>query len=87
VNHAYVHNVVTVMNCHGLVLKGTNSTVDGVYARGHGIDSVIVKSDNYAPASQDYLSNITIEPLIAPGDHKGHYHSGRRCAYIQYQHL
>jgi hypothetical protein len=71
VNHAYVHNVVTVMNCHGLVLKGTNSTVDGVYSRGHGIDSVIVKSDNYAPASQDNLSNIVIEPLILAGDTKG----------------
>jgi hypothetical protein len=35
VNNAYVRNVVTVMNCHGLVLKGTNSTVSGVYARGH----------------------------------------------------
>ena len=71
VNHAYVHNVVTVMNCHGFVLKGTNSTVDGVYSRGHGIDSIIVKSDNYAPASQDHLSNIVIEPLIAAGDTKG----------------
>jgi len=30
VNNAYVRNVVTVMNCHGLVLKGTNSTVSGV---------------------------------------------------------
>jgi hypothetical protein len=28
-------------------------------------------SDNYAPTSNDYLSNITIEPLIAPGDTKG----------------
>jgi hypothetical protein len=71
VNHAYVHNVVTVMNCHGFVLKGTNSTVDGVYSRGHGIDSIIVKSDNYAPASHDRLSNIVIEPLIAAGDTKG----------------
>jgi hypothetical protein len=71
VNNAYVHNVVTVMNCHGLVLKGTNSTVDGAYARGHGIDSVIVESDNYAPASHDLLLNITIEPLIAVGDTKG----------------
>jgi hypothetical protein len=32
---------------------------------------VIVKSDNYAPASQDQLSNITIEPLLAAGDTKG----------------
>jgi hypothetical protein len=71
VKHAYVHNVATVMNCHGLVLKGTNSVVDGVYSRGHGIDSVIVESDDYAPTSQDDLSNITIEPLMAPGDTKG----------------
>lgn len=71
VNHAYVHNVVAVMNCHGVVLKGTNSTVNGVYSRGHGIDAVIVESDNYAPTSQDDLSNITIEPMIAAGDTKG----------------
>jgi len=71
VNHAYVHNVVTAMNCHGLALKGTNSTVDGVYAKGHGIDAVIVESDDYAPTSKDDLSTITIEPLIAAGDTKG----------------
>ena len=71
VNHAYVHNVVTAMNCHGLVLKRTNSTMDGVYARGHGTDAVIVESGDYAPTSKDDLSNITIEPLIAAGDTKG----------------
>lgn len=71
VNSAYVHNVQTVMNQHGLVLKGTNSTVDGVYARGHGIDSVIVKSDAYAPASHDALSNILIQPLFSAADTKG----------------
>jgi len=71
VNQAYIHNVVAVMNLHGLVLKGTNSVVDGVVSRGHSITSVIVKSDNYAPASQDNLSNITIEPLIYPGDTRG----------------
>lgn len=71
VNNAYVHNVHIVLNCHGLVLKGTNSKVDGVYSRGHGMDSVIVKSDAYAPASNDTLSNITIGPLVSPGDTKG----------------
>jgi hypothetical protein len=71
VSNAYVHNVQTVMNQHGLVLKGTNSTVDGVYARGHGIDSVIVKSDAYALTSHDALSNITIESLFSAGDTKG----------------
>jgi len=71
VNNAMVRNVSTVYNQHGLVLKGTNSTVDGVYSRGHGNDSVIVKSDAYAPASDDTLSNITIEPLLSPGDTKG----------------
>lgn len=71
VNNAYVHNVQTVMNCHGLVLKGTNSTVDGVFARGHGIDSVIVKAETFALVSQDTLTNIKIEPLVSPGDTKG----------------
>jgi hypothetical protein len=71
VNNAYVHNVHTVMNCHGLVLKGTNSTVDGVLSRGHGNDSVIIKAETFAPVSQDTLSNITIEPLRSPGDTRG----------------
>lgn len=71
VNNAYVHNVQTVMNQHGLVLKGTNSTVDGVYSRGHGINSVIVKSDAYAVTAHDALSNITIESLFSARDTKG----------------
>lgn len=71
VNHAYVQNVVVIMNLHGFVLKGTNSMVDGVFSRGHSVTSVIVKSDNYAPSSQDNLSNITIEPLFHPGDTRG----------------
>jgi hypothetical protein len=71
VNHAYVHDIVAIMNLHGFVLKGTNSVVDGVFSRGHSVTSVIVKSDNYAPSSQDNLSNITIEPLSHPGDTRG----------------
>jgi len=71
VNNAYVHNVQTVMNTHGLVLKGTNSKVDGVQSRGHGNDSVIVKSDAYAPASRDTLTNITMDPLLSAGDTRG----------------
>ena len=71
VNNAYIHNVMTVMNRHGLVLKGTNSTINGVYSRGHSIDSVIVKSDAFAPTSHDALSQINIAPLVAPDDTKG----------------
>jgi hypothetical protein len=71
VNHAFIHNVVVVMNQHGLVVKGTNSTVDGVFASGHGITSVLVKSEDYAPASQNDLSNVTIQPLFAAGDTNG----------------
>jgi len=71
VNNAYVHNVQTVMNLHGLVLKGTNSKIDGVYARGHGIDSVIVESDAYAPTSHNALLHIRIESLFSAGDTKG----------------
>jgi hypothetical protein len=71
VDHAYVHNVMTVMNCHGLVLKGRNSKVAGVYSRGHGIDSVIVEPDAYAPTAHDTLSNINIAPLVTRDDTKG----------------
>jgi hypothetical protein len=71
VNQASIRNVQAVYNCHGFVLKGTNSTVDGVFSRGHGVDSVLVKSDAYAPAANDTLSNITISSLLTPGDTKG----------------
>ena len=71
VNNAYVHNVWAVVNCHGVVLKGTNSKIDGVLSRGHNVDAVIVKSDAYAPASQDTLSNINVQRLFSPGDTKG----------------
>jgi hypothetical protein len=71
VNQASIHNVQAVYNCHGFVLKGTNSTVNGVLSRGHGVDSVLVKSDFYAPSANDTLSNITISSLLAPGDTKG----------------
>jgi hypothetical protein len=71
VNQASIHNVQAVYNCHGFALKGTNSVVDGVFSRGHGVDSVLVKSDFYAPTSSDTLSNITISSLLTRGDTKG----------------
>jgi hypothetical protein len=71
VNQALIQNVQAVYNCHGFVLKGTNSVVNGVFSRGHGVDSVLVKSDFYAPSSSDTLSNITISSLLTPGDTKG----------------
>jgi hypothetical protein len=71
VNHAYVHNVMTVMNTHGLAFKGTNSVIDGVFARGHRSDGLIIKNDIYAPAANDQVSNITIQSLFVPADTNG----------------
>ncbi len=71
VKNARVRNVATVMNMHGFVLKGTDSVVDGVYSRGHGIDSIILKSDDYAPTNSDEIGNVTIHYLLTPGDTKG----------------
>ena len=71
VNEATVRNVKTVYNCHGLVIKGTGVTVDGVWARGHGIDSIIVKSDNYAPAGNIQISHFKIGALLTAGDTEG----------------
>lgn len=71
VDGAYIHNVQTVYHEHGLVLKGINSIVDQVLARGSISDGVIVKSDNYAPSSNDFLSNITISNLLTVGDTAG----------------
>ena len=42
VNHASIHNVVVVLNQHGLVLEGTNLTVDGAFSGGHGITSLLL---------------------------------------------
>lgn len=71
VNHAYVHNVMTAMNTHGLAFKGTNSVIDGVFARGHAADGLIIKNDIYAPASNDEISNIKIQSLFSPADTRG----------------
>jgi hypothetical protein len=68
---AYVHNVQTVMNQHGLAFKGEGSVIDGVFARGHSIDAVIIKSDTYAPADNDVVRNIVVAPLATAGDTKG----------------
>lgn len=71
VDGAYVHNVQTVYHTHGMVLKGINSVVDKVFSRGSISDGVIVKSDNYAPTSNDFISNVVIENLITAGDTGG----------------
>ena len=71
VNDGYIHNVTTIFNEHGVVLKGTNSNIDGVYAKGHGIDSLIVKSDAYAPAGDIDIANVNITYLATQGDTKG----------------
>jgi hypothetical protein len=58
-----------------LVENVNNAYIHNVVAvlncRGHGITSVIVKSDAYAPSSHDTLSNITIVPLFSTGDTRG----------------
>jgi hypothetical protein len=71
VRGAYVHNVQTSLNQHGLAFKGELSVIDGVLARGHSIDAVIIKSDNYAPSNHDVLRNVIVLPLATAGDTKG----------------
>jgi len=71
VNHAYVHNVATVMNTHGLAFKGTNSVIDGLFARGHHTDGLIIKNDIYAPSANDQVFNINIQSLHSPTDTHG----------------
>lgn len=71
VNHAYVHNVMTVMNTHGLAFKGTNSVIDGLFARGHSSDGLIIKNDTYARAANDQVFNIDIQSLLSPADTHG----------------
>lgn len=70
-NGAYISNVNLIYNQHGLVLKGTNATIVGVNSQGHSVDSVLVKSDSYAPSGSVNLSHININFLAAPGDTAG----------------
>ena len=71
VTNSMIHNVVAILNQHGIILKGTNSHIDGFYSAGHSVDSVIVKSDNYAPSSHDTVSNGSMSYLVTPGDSLG----------------
>lgn len=68
VNNASIKNVLAVNNTHGVVLKGTNSTIDGVWSAGHATDSVDIKSDTYAPGNNNVIKNVKISYLSTPGD-------------------
>lgn len=69
--NARVSNVYTVYNTHGLVIKGGKVNVNGMVARGHSNDGIIVKSDNYAPSGGVNISNFIIQNLSAAGDTGG----------------
>jgi hypothetical protein len=70
-NGAFISNLQTVFNQYGLVCKCTNSNIDGVNSKGHGVASILIKSDNYAPAGQVNLVNFNITNLSASGDTHG----------------
>jgi hypothetical protein len=71
VNNGLMHNVQSVYDFHGIVLKGAFSTIDGAICRGHGGDCIIVKSDDYAPAGGINIKNFTASYLATVGDTKG----------------
>jgi hypothetical protein len=71
VSNALMQNVQSVYDFHGIAIKGTNSTLDGVICRGHGGDCIIAKSDDYAPSSGLHISHFTARYLSTPGDTKG----------------
>ena len=71
VSGASIHNTQSVYGLHGAVLKGTNSTWDGHYGRGHSYDTMIIKGDDYAPSINDTVSNIRGNYLATVGDTGG----------------
>lgn len=71
VTNSLIHNVVAILNQHGIVLKGTYSHIDGFYSAGHSVDSVTVKSDVYAPSHHDTVTNGTMSYLSTLGDTLG----------------
>lgn len=67
-NHAILLENVNLLHCssllavggtHGLVMKTTNSSCDGIVSYTHSIEGVYLKSDSYAPASDTKISNVT----------------------------
>ena len=71
VNGGIIHNVTTFYNRYGIVLKGTNSVIDGTFDRGHSFDAILIKSDVYAPSSADSVSNFHVVWAAALGDTQG----------------
>lgn len=63
VDGAVITNVATVYNTYGVVLKGTNSNITGIYARGHYNAGVIIKSDSYAVTRDNTISNVCIQGI------------------------
>jgi len=58
----YGHNLETVWNEWGAVLKGSG-TIDGIWARGHNAAGVWLGSEGGIPGKDLYLSHATIESL------------------------
>ena len=65
VTDSHFSNLTSFYNTHGLVIKGTNITVDGLNAHSHTADGLNIKSDVYAPCSDVSVSNINISSLSA----------------------
>lgn len=63
VTDCHFSNLTSYYNTHGLVIKGTNITVDGLNAHSHTADGINIKSDIYAPCADVSLSNINITSL------------------------
>ena len=68
VEGGHIDHWQSVMHEYGVVLKGITSTVNDIYARGHLVNPVLVKSNSYAPSFNDTLSNIKATELTTLGD-------------------
>lgn len=71
VDSAVVHNVQTAYHEFGLVLKGSGSTLDTIYSRGHSNADILIKGDSYAPSTSDRMVNAVAASLVAAGDSGG----------------
>lgn len=64
-DHLYATNLNTLFATHGVILKGTHSTIVGVHARGHNSDGIILKADAAIPFQDNSVSDVHVESFNA----------------------
>jgi hypothetical protein len=59
-----VSNVSTYYGYYGLVIKAIGANINGLDAHGHGVDGLILKSNDYAYCQSVSVSNVYITSIV-----------------------